>query len=316
VALNKKDLAQPAGAAVTARARPFSLGEILDREMPLAWMLLIPTLLILLVFVAYPFLYGIWLSLSDATIGNAGKFVGLQNFNTLLQDSIFRQTVANTFLYTFVTVIFKGTLGIAMALVLNNPLPFRQAMRAAMLLPWVVPTVLSTLAWLWMFDATYSVFNWVGIHVGLCHPGTCPNWLGTAPFPMISIMLVNIWRGIPFFGISLLAGMQAIPEELYEAASIDGANAFYRFWQITLPLLRPVTTVVVLISLILTFADFQIIYILTRGGPTNSTQVFATYAYQVGLQGTQIGEGAAISLFMFPILCIIVFLTLLSLRQE
>lgn len=315
MALNKDSVAQSASISA-ARVRSTSLGLWLNREMPLAWILLTPTLLILLIFVAYPFLYGIWLSLSDATIGNAGKFVGLQNFATLLQDSIFRQTVVNTFLYTFVTVIFKGTLGIAMALVLNNPLPLRQFMRAAMLLPWVVPTVLSTLAWLWMFDATYSVFNWVGIHLGLCHPGTCPNWLGTAPFPMISIMIVNIWRGIPFFGISLLAGMQAIPEELYEAASIDGAGSIHRFWQITLPLLRPVMTVVVLISLILTFADFQIIFILTRGGPTNSTQVFATYAYQVGLQGTQIGEGAAISLFMFPILCIIVFFTLLSLRQE
>ncbi len=315
MALNKDSVAQSASISA-ARVKSMSLGLWLNREMPLAWILLTPTLLILLIFVAYPFLYGIWLSLSDATIGNAGKFVGLQNFATLLQDSIFRQTVVNTFLYTFVTVIFKGTLGIAMALVLNNPLPLRQFMRAAMLLPWVVPTVLSTLAWLWMFDATYSVFNWVGIHLGLCHPGTCPNWLGTAPFPMISIMIVNIWRGIPFFGISLLAGMQAIPEELYEAASIDGAGSIHRFWQITLPLLRPVMTVVVLISLILTFADFQIIFILTRGGPTNSTQVFATYAYQVGLQGTQIGEGAAISLFMFPILCIIVFFTLLSLRQE
>ncbi len=315
MALNKDSVAQPTSTPAD-RVKSMSLGLWLNREMPLAWILLTPTLLILLIFVAYPFLYGIWLSLSDATIGNAGKFVGLQNFATLLQDSIFRQTVVNTFLYTFVTVIFKGTLGIAMALVLNNPLPLRQFMRAAMLLPWVVPTVLSTLAWLWMFDATYSVFNWVGIHLGLCHPGTCPNWLGTAPFPMISIMIVNIWRGIPFFGISLLAGMQAIPEELYEAASIDGAGSIHRFWQITLPLLRPVMTVVVLISLILTFADFQIIFILTRGGPTNSTQVFATYAYQVGLQGTQIGEGAAISLFMFPILCIIVFFTLLSLRQE
>lgn len=314
--LPTKHLAPSADALVGARARAPSVGELLDREALLAWVLLAPTLVIILIFVAYPFFYGIWLSLSDATIGNAGRFIGLQNFQTLLQDSIFRQTVLNTFLYTFVTVIFKGTLGIAMALVLNNPLPFKRFMRAAMLLPWVVPTVLSTLAWLWMFDATYSIFNWVGIHLGLCQPGTCPNWLGTAPFPMLSIMIVNIWRGIPFFGISLLAGMQTIPEELYEAASIDGANAAHRFWQITLPLLRPVTTVVVLISLILTFADFQIIYILTRGGPTNSTQVFATYAYQVGLQGTQIGQGAAISLFMFPILCVVVFFTLLSLRRE
>lgn len=302
------------GAAVAAPSR--GLGRLLERQNVLAWLFLSPTILILVAFVAYPFFYGIWLSLSDATIGNAGHFIALGNFRTLLADSIFRQTVGNTFEYTFVTVIFKAILGMAMALVLNNPMPAKRFVRAAMLLPWVVPTVLSTLAWLWMFDATYSVFNWTGMHLGLCHPGTCPNWLGTMPYPMVSIMIVNIWRGIPFFGISLLAGMQTIPEELYEAASIDGANAIHRFRSVTLPLLRPVTTVVVLLSLILTFADFQIPFILTRGGPTNSTQIFATYAYQVGLQSTQIGQGAAISLFMFPILCLIVFLSLLSLRQE
>jgi multiple sugar transport system permease protein len=272
----------------------------------------VPVIVILGVFVGYPFVYGVWLSVTDTTIVHAGQFTGLDNLQRLLDDSIFRQAATNSFVYTGVTTVFKLVLGLAMAAILNVKFRLNRFVRAATLLPWIIPTVLSTLAWKWMFDGTFSVINYVLAGVGI----TGPLWLGSWPWTMISIMIVNVWRGMPFYGVSFLAGMQTIPQELYEAATIDGASAWQRFVRITLPLLRNVITVVLLLSTILTFADFQIVYALTGGGPANQTHLFATYSYQVGLRGLEIGVGAAISLFMFPILAIIVFLTLWTLRKS
>ncbi|MGN6759076.1 MAG: carbohydrate ABC transporter permease [Thermomicrobiales bacterium] len=295
---------------------------LLERENILAYILLTPAVLTLLIFVAYPFCYGVWLSLTDARIGIAGSFIGLRNFRDLLRDPIFRLTVRNTFVYTIATEIFKLSLGIAMALVLNKRFRGQRFARAAMLLPWIAPTVLTALAWKLLFDSLFSPINWLLTHhyilLGGWRPMAIgPSWLGRAPLPIISLIIANIWRGMPFFGISILAGLQTIPEDLYEAAAIDGASAWQRFWRITLPLLRPVLSVVVLLSTILTFADFQLIKVLTNGGPTNSTQVFATYAYQIGIVGgSNIGRGAAVSLFMFPLLLVTVSGVLLSLRKE
>lgn len=298
----------------------------LNQEHTLGYVLLFPALVLLVVFVAYPFAFGVYIAHTDARIGNPGQFVGFDNFIALASDGIFRQTVFNSFLYTIVTTIFKLTLGMGMALLLNQAFPLKRFVRAAVLLPWIVPTVLSTLAWLWMFDSTYSVINWI-LNTFLHVQG--PVWLSDrlelklgglsvlkTTWPMISIILINIWRGIPFYGVSLLAGMQSIPQELYEAAIVDGANAWHRFWRITLPLLRHVVTIVLLLSTILTLADFQIVYVLTRGGPANSTHLFSTYAFQLAVPSTELGMGAAVSMYMFPILAIIVFFTLLSLRRE
>lgn len=377
------------GARATQPRQPAPRIPLLEREHVLAYVLLAPAVITLLVFVAYPFLYGIWLSLTNSKIGIPGHFIGLRNFRAVLDDPIFRRAVGNTFAYTAVTTVFKLVLGIAMALVLNNQFRGKRFARAAMLLPWIVPTVLSALAWKLIFDSLYSPINWMLQHrwawsdlyqlgvalssfvlaayaaiylgrwLGSSEPGKRlgpnavlisqlvvvialivvwnkivgtifdppggqwqltkrgPSWLGQNPFPMISLMIANIWRGVPFFGISLLAGLQTIPLELYEAAAIDGASARQRFQRITLPLLRPVLTVVLLLSTILTFADFQLIAVLTNGGPANSTHVFATYAYQTGIVGGgNIGVGAAISLFMFPVLMFVVFAVLLSLRKE
>jgi len=284
---------------------------LLEREDVLGSLFVVPALLNLLAFIAYPFFFGLWLSLTDARIGVPGSFVGLRNFTDLATDSIFQQTVANTFTYTGVAVVFKFSFGMIIALILNRDFPLQRLVRAAVLLPWIVPTVLSTIAWRWMFDSTFSVFNWMLAHVGI----QGPIWLGDNHWPMISLIMVNIWRGMPFFGISFLAGMQTISLDYYEAAQIDGASFWQQFRFITLPLLRPVIMVVLLLSTILTFADFQLIWVLTRGGPANSTHMFATLAYQVGLASAQIGRGASISLFMFPILSVIVFLTIWSLRQ-
>jgi multiple sugar transport system permease protein len=183
------------------------------------------------------------------------------------------------------------------------------------LLPWVIPTALSTLAWWWMFDSLYSVVNWTGIRLGLIEaPG--PNWLGVTGYAMAAVIAVNIWRGLPFFAIIVLAGLVSIPREYYEAAEVDGASSWSRFRHVTLPLLKPVLAVVILFSTIFTFADFNIVQVLTRGGPVNSTHLFATLAYQTGLVGGNLGQGAAISLFLFPMLAAVVFFQLRYIRRE
>jgi len=288
----------------------------LDKENVMAGAFITPSLIILILFVAYPFVVAIYLSFTNRTIGGAGgyNFVGLKNYIYLLNDDIFLKTAVNTFNYTFVAVIFKLFLGMLMALVLHEVKYFKNIFRGALLLPWVIPTSLSTLIWLWMFDSQYSVFNWILLSLGLIEKKII--WLGFPATAMMSVQIINIWRGIPFFGISLLAGLQTIPEEMYEAAEIDGANAWRRFWAITIPFLKPVTIVTTLFSIITTFADFQIVYVLTKGGPVNSTHLFATLTHNVAILAGQLGRGAAVSLFIFPVLVIVVIIQLRSLQTD
>lgn len=291
-----------------------TLRERLSQDRHVAYLYVFPAVALLLVFTAYPFLLGIWLSLTDKSIGNpVANFVGLKNFADLLSDDIFQQTFKNTITYTVVTVVVKAVLGLALALLMNESFPFKNAVRASLLLPWIVPTALSTLAWLWIFDPTFSILNWI-----LWHAFHIPavSWLGEPAVAMGSIISVNIWRGVPFFAISLLAGLQTIPQELYEAASIDGAGALHRFRSITLPLVQPVMLLVILFSFIWTIADFQLVFILTRGGPANMTHLFGTYAYQVSVMSTKLGEGAAISLYMLPFLLICIGAVLWEIRRD
>ncbi|MCL4368984.1 MAG: sugar ABC transporter permease, partial [Actinobacteria bacterium] len=284
----------------------------LEREQTLGWLLMVPGAVILLAFIAYPFFLGIWLSLTNSAIGVMGHFIGLSNFTNLLQDSIFLQTVQNTFVYSFVSVPFKLVLGLALALLMNQRFPFRNALRAGLLLPWIVPTALSSLAWLMIFDGVFSPISWLARAWGLTDQNI--NFLGTPVLAMSSLVIANIWRGIPFFAVSILAGLQAVPQELHEAAAIDGASPWQRFWAVTVPVIRGVTMIATLFSIIWTFADFQLIYVLTKGGPANSTHVFGTYAYQIGLNATEIGQGAAIALYMFPFLAIFAAVLLIYLR--
>jgi len=264
-------------------------------------------------FIAYPFIRGLLLSVTDTRVGVEGPFVGLQNFERLVSDPIFHLVVWNTCWYTFVTTIFKLGLGLWLALLLNRSFRFKAFTRAFILLPFIIPTVLSTFAWKWMFDPTFSVLNWILYKLGLI--SSAVNWLGDPELAMFSIIVVNIWRGVPFFAISLLAGLQTISPDLNEAAAIDGAPPLKRFWYITWPLLLPVTMVVVLFSVIQTFADFQIVYVLTGGGPANATHLFSTYAYQLGVGTGLLSQGAAVSLAMFPILMLIVVGQLLYIRR-
>jgi multiple sugar transport system permease protein len=200
-------------------------------------------------------------------------------------------------------------------MLLFRTLKFKRLIRGAVLLPWVIPTALSTLAWWWMFDSLYSVVNWTAINLGLMDaPG--PNWLGQTSYAMAAVIAVNVWRGLPFFAIIVLAGLVSIPREFYEAAEVDGAGSWRRFCHVTLPLLKPVLAVVILFSTIFTFSDFAIVQVLTRGGPVNTTHLFATLAYQVGLTGGNLGQGAAISLFLFPLLAAFVFIQLRYIRRD
>jgi multiple sugar transport system permease protein len=285
----------------------------LENERNLAFLLLLPTMVLLGLFIAYPFMRGILLSVTDARVGVPGEFVGLENFQRLAADPIFHTVVWNTCWYTLVTTIFKLGLGLWLALLLNRSFRFKAFTRAFILLPFIIPTVLSTFAWKWMFDPTFSVLNWMLYQTGLIR--TAINWLGDGDLAMLSIIIVNIWRGVPFFAISLLAGLQTISPDLNEAAAIDGARPWQRFWYITWPLLLPVTMVVMLFSVIQTFADFQIVYVMTGGGPANATHLFATYAYQLGVGTGLLSQGAAVSLAMFPILLLIVIIQLLYIRR-
>jgi len=282
-----------------APGRLARLREWWEQEHVFGYGLIVPALVLLTCLVAYPFGMAIYFSLSDYWVGSPGPFVGLANFREILGNDVFRQTVQNSFVFTSIALTLKTVLGVWLAV----------------LLPWVIPTALSTLGWWWMFDSLYSVINWTAIRLGLMSaPG--PNWLGQSHYAMAAVIVVNTWRGLPFFAITVLAGLMSIPREFYEAAEVDGATSRQRFWHVTLPLLKPVLAVVVLFSTIFTFSDFNIVQVLTRGGPVNTTHLFATLAYQIGLQGGNLGQGAAISLFLFPMLALVVFLQLRYIRKE
>jgi multiple sugar transport system permease protein len=301
----------PSGYAAVPRRGPIT--RLLEDERWLAMLLLLPTLVLLALFIAYPFVEGVRLSVTDTKVGVPGKFVGLQNFEEIWNDSIFHVAVWNTCVYTAVATVFKLALGLWLAVLLNRHFRGKAFTRAFILLPFIIPTVLSTLAWKWMFDPTFSVINWLLFKMGLI---TAPiNWLGNPHLALISVIAVNVWRGVPFYAISLLAGLQTISPELHEAAAIDGARPWQRFWHVTWPLLLPVTLVVVLFSVIQTFADFQLVYVLTGGGPANATHLFATYAYQLGIGTGLLSKGATISLAVFPVLLLVVIVQLLYIRR-
>ena len=291
------------------------LSELLDRENWLGPIFVSPALILLLLLVAYPFCMALYFSVSNAFIGRPSHLIGLRNFINLWQSDAFRQTFQNAFVFCGAAVGAKLVMGISLALLLNQQLWFKRLIRGAVLLPWVIPTALSTLGWWWMFNSLYSVVNWTGIAVGFMDPPG-PNWLGQKYYAMTAVVTVNVWRGLPFFAITILAGLVAIPRELYEAAEADGAGPVARFWLITLPLLKPVLAIVVLFSTIFTFSDFNIVYVLTRGGPINSTHLFATLSRVVGIDTGRIGEGAAISLYLFPLLVFVVWAQLRFVRKQ
>jgi multiple sugar transport system permease protein len=301
------------GAPASLPRRAGWFQRALDHEQVLGYLLVAPVIILLLVLVAYPFASSVSMAMTDRTIGNPGHFIGLTNIQRLLKDGIFLQTLHNTLIYTAGATILKLVAGFGLALLINERFRFRQVIRSAVLLPWIVPAALGTLAWLWIFAPSFSVLNWILIHAGLIKTGI--PWLVDGNLALFSVILVNAWRGIPFFGITLLAGLQAIPVELYEATSIDGAGKLARFWYVTVPMMMPILLITLVLSIIWTFSDFQTVYALTGGGPLNSTHLLATLSYQVGIASGRLGEGAAISLTMLPVLFVLVGAQIYYLRK-
>ena len=306
--------AEPLVIAARQPRRPASFAAWLDREAVFSWLMMALPLLFLAAFVGYPFFYGILLSLENRPVAQPGTFVGLQNFVTDFHDPIFWRIALNTFIYTGVATVLKMVGGLAMAVAMNQQFAGKNLVRALLLLPFIVPTVLSTVAWMWILDPAFSVFNWFLIALGVTPPG--PSWLGNPVLAMASIIFINTWRGLPFYGITLLAGLQTVPPELHEAATIDGAGGWQRFRYVTLPLLRPIILIVTLFSVIFTFADFQLVYVLTHGGPQNATNLFATYAFDMAMGAGQLGLGASIALAMLPALALLIVALALYMRRQ
>jgi multiple sugar transport system permease protein len=264
-----------------------------------AWFML-PAAAFLILFLAYPLFLGIWLSFTDARIGRDGIFIGLENYQWLADDSVFWLSIFNTLLYTIVASAIKFAVGLYLALLLNRHMPFKAMIRAAVLIPFIVPTVLSAIAFWWIYDSQFSIISWSLTKMGLIHENI--NFLGDTSWARGSVIFANIWRGVPFVAITLLAGLQTVSPSLYEAATLDGATNWQRFRFITYPLLTPIIAVVMTFSVLFTFTDFQLIWALTRGGPVNATHLMATLSYQRGIISGRLGEGAAVATAMIPFL--------------
>ncbi|HEX5957520.1 MAG TPA: sugar ABC transporter permease [Hyphomicrobiaceae bacterium] len=277
------------------------LVRLLDYKPFLVAICLFPALGLLLVFLTYPLGLGFWLAFTDAKIGRDGIYVGLENFSSLAQDPIFWLSVFNTIFYTALATVLKFGLGLWLALLLNEHLPLKSLIRAIVLVPWIVPTVLSAMAFWWIYDPQFSIISYFFTDVISLREQNF-DFLGE-PWPArLSLIAANVWRGIPFVAICLLAGLQTISPSLYEAAMLDGAGAWQRFRHVTMPMLMPVLSVVLTFSVIFTFTDFQLVYAITRGGPANATHLMATLAFQRGIPGGQLGEGSAIAVAMIPFL--------------
>lgn len=283
-------------------------------ERRLAFLLLLPALIILVGLVGYPFFYSVWLSLTDKMIGRRWDFVWFKNFVRLWGDATFRESVRNTAIFTVVSVAVKTVLGLALATLLNLPLRGKKVARALLLLPWAVPVVVAALAWRWIFDDLTGVLNYLLLSTHLIDQKIA--FLGDIHYALAAVIAVNIWRGVPFFTINLLAGLQGIPREQYEAADVDGAGAWRKFTRITLPSLRYVLMVTIMLSTIWTFNEFQQIWVMTAGGPAHSTEVISTFAYYLGIKSMRLGQGSAVSVFFLPVMILIIILVSRYLEKE
>ena len=294
--------------------RPHLLARFVESRNGLGLLFMLPAAAFLLCFLTYPLGLGVWLGFTDARIGRPGEFIGLDNYQWLMGDSVFRLSVFNTLFYTTIASVLKFALGLWLALILNEKLPMKTFFRAVILLPWVVPTVLSALAFWWSFDSQFSIISHVLLQWGVISQPI--NFLGEPWTARWSVIAANVWRGIPFVAISLLAGLQTIPQSLNEAAALDGATSWQRFRRITLPLLTPIIAVVMTFSVLFTFTDFQLIYVLTRGGPGNATHLMATLSFQRAIPGGQLGEGAAIAVAMIPFLLAAILFSFFGLQRR
>jgi multiple sugar transport system permease protein len=302
------------GARVATLARdqavPRTLAERLRAPRNAGYLLVLPAVLYVLALIGFPLVLGLWYSVTNTTVAQPGTFVGLKNFIDVTKDPTFGLAVRNTLIIAVVATLAKITLSVALAFLMLGAFPGRGIMRILFVLPWTIPIALTTIAWKWMFHSQYSVINWVGTHLGIMDQGI--QWLGTMPYAMIAVIAVSTWRAVPFGAIVVLAGLTAIPGEVIEAARIDGANWWQRFTAIIVPIIAPILFIALLFDLIFTLTELTVVFLLTGGGPVDQTQVLANYALQVGVSGGQLGQGAALSLYLLPVLLI---LTVLSLRH-
>jgi len=275
---------------------------------------MLPAAAFLLLFLVYPLGLGIWLSFTDAKIGTPGKFVGLENYEWIIGDTKFQVAVFFTIFYTVVASVIKFAIGLYLALLLNQHLPFKAIIRAVVLIPFIVPTVLSAIAFWWIFDPQFSIVSWSLRQLGLLNGNI--NFLGETWNSRYSVIFANVWRGVPFIAITLLAGLQTVPPSLYEAATLDGATRWQMFVKITYPLLTPIIAVVMTFSVLFTFTDFQLIKVLTNGGPAGATELMATMSYNTAILGGRIGEGAAISTAMVPFLLAAILVSWFGLQRR
>jgi multiple sugar transport system permease protein len=295
-------------------AHQSALSRALDNRTTLGLIFMLPAAALLIVFLTYPLGLGTWLGFTDAKIGRAGQWIGIENFQFLWGDDVTRLALFNTLFYTVVASIIKFVLGLWLALLLNKHLPFKAFLRAIVLLPFIVPTALSAIAFWWIYDSQFSIISWTLVKLGIIHEYI--DFLGQPWHARFATIAANIWRGVPFVAICLLAGLQTISPSYYEAASLDGASEWQQFRHVTLPLLTPIIAVVMTFSVLLTFTDFQLIYVLTRGGPLNATHLMATLSFQRAIPGGQLAEGAAIAMAMVPFLVAAILISFFGLQRR
>jgi multiple sugar transport system permease protein len=291
--------------AVTATRvnRRRRLRSLLDDEKWLGRIMLAPAILYIVLLVGLPFFLALYYSVSDITLGSRSLgFVGFKHFSSVLETTKFRAAVKNTFVFAVLSQLIVMILGNVLALLLLKPFPGKWLVRLLILLPWVAPISLGTIGWLWILDSTYSVINWTLQAIGVLGPSARFMWLGVPHLAMGSIITIHVWRILPLATVIILAGLTAIPQEIHDAAAVDGAGAWRKHFLITLPLIRPVMMVAGLFGLVFAFTDMIVVYVLTRGGPYDTTQVLATLAFFTGIAAGDLGEGAAIALFLFPLL--------------
>ena len=279
-------------------------------------LMLAPALVYIAVLVAIPFLLAVFLSLTNSSAGSLQfDFVGLKNFQNVIASPVFQRSLRNTFVFTFVSQLAVIVLGNILARALMKPFRGKSIARVLILMPWAAPISLATLGWLWIFDSTFSVINWVLKVVGWLGPGQWYYWLGDTTLGMVAIITIHVWRMLPFSTVILLAGLTSIPNEVHEAADIDGAGFFAKTFRVTIPMMLPILTVAVLFGVVFTFTDMSVVYLLTRGGPYNSTHVLASLAFQDGVLGGDVGRGASVAIFLLPVLVVLAIVMLRTSRR-
>lgn len=278
------------------------------------YLLVLPAVIYVLALIGFPLVLGVWYSLTDATVARDGRFIGLKNFVDAIRDPTFILAVRNTAIIATVATAAKITLSVALAFLLLGAFPGRNVLRALFVLPWTIPIALSTIAWKWMFHSQFSVINWMLVNTGLIHQNI--QWLGTAVPAMAAVILVSTWRAVPFGAIVVMAGLTALPADVIDAARVDGAGWWRRFASVIVPLIAPILFIAVLFDLIFTLSELTVVYLLTGGGPVDQTQVLANYALQVGVSGSQLGQGAAIALFLLPVLLVATIMALRNIAKR